>query len=53
MDKAFPSGGKDWGFKSPLGLHFFFMAAEGDSLNTIARSAGLNMVAQVEMEKVF
>ena len=24
MDKAFPSGGKDCGFKSHLGLHFYY-----------------------------
>ena len=83
MDKAFPSGGRDCGFKSHLGLLFLYflpllsfsifirkhfsinlayiealfqtlfqnltMVKEDFVLNRIARSAGLNMVIQVEI----
>ena len=50
MDKAFPSGGKDCGFKSRLGLYFMF---QGGALNRIARSAGLNMIIEVGCWVVF
>ena len=50
MDKAFPSGGRDCGFKSRLGLYFMFQ--EG-ALNRIARSAGLNMIIQVVWRTIF